>query len=171
MFVIMAVATDTRAVGEAAAVAIGGTVGLDAMFGGPISGASMNPARSIGPALVSGDLHALWLYIAAPLAGAALGALAYQFVRGQSARGSGRVTNVLFVCVANAGRSVMAERLFREAAGNRHAARSAGSVPGTAVHPQVLEALGEVGIDARDHVPRQPRCRAPRLGRRCRLDL
>jgi MIP family channel proteins len=85
MFVIMAVATDTRAVGEAAAVAIGGTVGLDAMFGGPISGASMNPARSIGPALVSGDLHGLWLYIAAPLAGAALGALAYQFVRGQSA--------------------------------------------------------------------------------------
>jgi MIP family channel proteins len=81
MFVIMAVATDTRAVGEAAAIAIGGTVGLDAMFGGPISGASMNPARSIGPALVSGDLHALWLYIAAPLAGAALGALAYQFIR------------------------------------------------------------------------------------------
>ena len=64
MFVIMAVATDTRAVGEAAAIAIGGTVGLDAMFGGPISGASMNPARSLGPALVSGDLHALWLYIA-----------------------------------------------------------------------------------------------------------
>ena len=46
MFVIMAVATDTRAVGEAAAIAVGGTVGLDAMFGGPISGASMNPARS-----------------------------------------------------------------------------------------------------------------------------
>jgi aquaporin NIP len=84
MFVIMSVATDTRAVGEAAAIAIGGTVGLDAMFGGPITGASMNPARSIGPALVSGDLHALWLYIAAPLAGAALGALAYQFVRGEA---------------------------------------------------------------------------------------
>jgi len=84
MFVIMSVATDTRAVGEAAAIAVGGTVGLDAMFGGPITGASMNPARSIGPALVSGDLHALWLYIAAPLAGAALGALAYQFVRGEA---------------------------------------------------------------------------------------
>jgi aquaporin NIP len=83
MFVIMAVATDTRAVGEAAAIAIGGTVGLDAMFGGPISGASMNPARSIGPAVVGGDLHALWLYIAAPLIGAALGALTYQFVRGE----------------------------------------------------------------------------------------
>jgi MIP family channel proteins len=83
MFVIMAVATDTRAVGEAAAIAIGGTIGLDAMFGGPISGASMNPMRSLGPALVSGDLHALWLYILAPIIGTSLGAVAYQFVRGE----------------------------------------------------------------------------------------
>jgi aquaporin NIP len=83
MFVIMAVATDTRAVGEAAAIAIGGTIGLDAMFGGPVSGASMNPMRSLGPALVSGNLHALWLYIVAPIAGTSLGALAYQFVRGE----------------------------------------------------------------------------------------
>jgi aquaporin NIP len=83
MFVIMAVATDTRAVGEAAAVAIGGTIGLEAMFGGPISGASMNPARSIGPAFVSGDLHALWIYVAAPLLGAAVGGIAYQFVRAE----------------------------------------------------------------------------------------
>jgi MIP family channel proteins len=81
MFVILAVATDTLAVGEAAAIAIGGTVGLDAMFGGPISGASMNPARSIGPAVVSGELHALWLYIVAPLVGASIGALLYQVVR------------------------------------------------------------------------------------------
>jgi MIP family channel proteins len=85
MFVIMAVATDTRAVGEAAAIAIGGTIGLDAMVGGPVSGASMNPVRSLGPALVSGDLHALWLYLVAPVAGASLGALAYQFVRGEDA--------------------------------------------------------------------------------------
>jgi aquaporin NIP len=84
MFVIMAVATDTRSVGEAAAIAIGGTIGLEAMFGGPISGASLNPARSIGPALVSGDFHALWIYIAAPLAGAAIGALVYQVVRGEA---------------------------------------------------------------------------------------
>ena len=84
MFVVLAVATDTRAVGEAAAIAIGGTIGLDAMFGGPISGASMNPMRSIGPALVSGDLHALWLYIVAPILGAAVGGLAYQFVRAES---------------------------------------------------------------------------------------
>jgi MIP family channel proteins len=86
MFVILAVATDTRAVGEAAAIAIGGTIGLDAMFGGPISGASMNPARSFGPALVSGDLHALWVYILAPVLGTSVGGLAYQFVRGEQTR-------------------------------------------------------------------------------------
>jgi len=84
MFVIMAVATDTRAVGEAAAIAVGGTVGLDAMFGGPISGASMNPARSAGPAIVSGDLRALWLYLVGPIVGAMVGAVAYQFVRGST---------------------------------------------------------------------------------------
>ena len=86
MFVILAVATDTRAIGEAAAIAVGGTVGLDAMFGGPISGASMNPARSLAPALVSGNLHALWVYLLAPVIGASLGGLAYQFVRGEQPR-------------------------------------------------------------------------------------
>ena len=63
--------------------------------------------------------------------------------------------NVLFVCVANSGRSVMAEGLFREAAQGRHRARSAGSDPGHAPHRQVVEALREVGIDASDHVPRR----------------
>lgn len=83
MLVIMAVATDTRAVGDAAAIAIGGTVALDALFGGPISGASMNPARSLGPALVSGTFDALWLYMLAPILGAAIGAFVYQFTRGE----------------------------------------------------------------------------------------
>jgi MIP family channel proteins len=82
MFVIMAVATDTRAVGSAAAIAIGATVGLDAIFGGPVTGASMNPARSLGPALASGTWTDLWVYIAGPVVGAALGASAYQLVRG-----------------------------------------------------------------------------------------
>jgi aquaporin NIP len=86
MFVILAVATDTRAVGEAAAIAIGGTIALDALFGGPISGASMNPTRSLAPALVSGELHALWLYIVAPILGASIGGVAYQFVRGEHPR-------------------------------------------------------------------------------------
>jgi aquaporin NIP len=82
MFVIMAVATDTRAVGAAAAIAIGGTIGLDALFGGPITGASMNPARSFGPALVAGEWRDFWIYAAGPILGASLGAFAYQLVRG-----------------------------------------------------------------------------------------
>jgi MIP family channel proteins len=86
MLVIMAVATDTRAVGEAAAIAIGGTVGLDAMFGGPVTGASMNPARSLGPGMVAGDVHALWIYVLAPMAGAAVAALTYTFLRAEPAR-------------------------------------------------------------------------------------
>ncbi|HKI91059.1 MAG TPA: arsenate reductase ArsC [Gaiellaceae bacterium] len=61
--------------------------------------------------------------------------------------------NVLFVCTANGGRSVMAERLLRREAGDRHGARSAGSNPGATAHPQVVEALRELGIDASDHVP------------------
>jgi aquaporin NIP len=84
MFVIMAVATDTRAVGAAAALAIGGTVGLDALFGGPVTGASMNPARSLGPALASGTWTDFWIYLVGPILGAAAGATAYQAVRGRS---------------------------------------------------------------------------------------
>ena len=83
MFVIIAVATDTRAVGAAAAIAIGGTVGLDAIFGGPVTGASMNPARSFGPALAAGEWQDFWVYVAGPVAGAVAGAFAYQLIRGR----------------------------------------------------------------------------------------
>ncbi len=81
MLVIMAVATDTRAVGQAAAFAIGATVGFEALFAGPISGASMNPARSLGPAVVAGIWTAQWVYALAPLLGAACGALVYRLLR------------------------------------------------------------------------------------------
>ncbi len=84
MFVIISVATDTRAVGSPAAVAIGFTVALDALWGGPISGASMNPARSFGPALVAGLWQDQWIYWLAPLIGAAVGAFLYQFLRGDT---------------------------------------------------------------------------------------
>jgi MIP family channel proteins len=83
MFVITAVATDTRAVGAAAAIAIGGTVALDALFGGGVTGASMNSARSLGPALVASAWHDWWIYVLAPASGAILGAALYH-VAGKS---------------------------------------------------------------------------------------
>lgn len=85
MLVIVAVATDTRAVGQGAAIAIGGTVALAALVGGPISGASMNPARSLGPALVSGDLSDLWIYLVAPPTGAVVAVVVYRYLRPRTA--------------------------------------------------------------------------------------
>ena len=81
MVVIMAMATDTRAVGQAAALAIGATVGLEALFAGPISGASMNPARSLGPALMSWTWSAQWVYVLGPMLGAVAGAYVYRWLR------------------------------------------------------------------------------------------
>ena len=94
MFVIMAVATDTRAAEGAgaflarqlAALAIGATVALNSLWAGPVSGASMNPARSFGPALVSGVWQAHWVYWVGPLLGAAIGAQVYQWLRAPSVR-------------------------------------------------------------------------------------
>ena len=81
MFAITSVATDTRAVGEAAALAVGGTVALAALVGGPVSGASLNPARSLGPAFAAGELRSLWVYLVGPVCGATAGAVAYQVLR------------------------------------------------------------------------------------------
>jgi aquaporin Z len=69
MLVILGVAQGARERGLLAAVTIGGVVGLEAAFGGPVSGASMNPARSLAPALVSGELSHLWLYLCMPVLG------------------------------------------------------------------------------------------------------
>jgi aquaporin NIP len=83
MFVVMGVAKDTRAVGTLAGVVIGATVMITAFVAGPITGDSMNPARSLGPAIISGRVDVLWLYILAPMVGAVLGAWVYQWVRGE----------------------------------------------------------------------------------------
>jgi MIP family channel proteins len=84
MLVIMAVATDDRAEGRAAALAIGATVGLEALFAGLVSGASMNPARSLGPAIVAGIWTAQWVYLLAPAIGASAAALLYEWLRSAS---------------------------------------------------------------------------------------
>jgi MIP family channel proteins len=81
MMVILCVSTGSKEVGIMAGIAIGGTVGLEAIFAGPICGASMNPARSIGPALVAGQTATLWIYVAAPVLGAILGVAAWAGIR------------------------------------------------------------------------------------------
>ena len=72
MFVILNVSTGAMEKGIMAGTAIGGTVAIGALFGGPISGGSMNPARSLAPAIMSGELSHLWIYLAAPVLGALL---------------------------------------------------------------------------------------------------
>jgi MIP family channel proteins len=81
MFIIMAVATDERVAGGWAGLVVGLTVGFDALMGGPLTGASMNPARSLGPALAGGVWTAHWIYWLAPVGGTVLGALGYEFLR------------------------------------------------------------------------------------------
>ncbi|XP_076912565.1 aquaporin NIP1-1-like [Bidens hawaiensis] len=81
MFVISGVATDNRAIGELAGLAVGATILLNVMFAGPISGASMNPARSLGPAIVSNHYRGIWIYMLGPTAGAISGAWVYNIIR------------------------------------------------------------------------------------------
>lgn len=81
MFVILAVSTGAREKGITAGIVVGSVIGLEAMFAGPICGASMNPARSLAPALVSFHLQALWIYLLAPILGALVGVIGCRCVR------------------------------------------------------------------------------------------
>jgi aquaporin Z len=81
MFVILSVSTGSKEKGILAGVAVGSVIALEALFAGPISGASMNPARSLAPALVSWRLDGLWVYLTAPVLGACAGVLACHCVQ------------------------------------------------------------------------------------------
>ena len=83
MFVILCVSTGPKEVGVMAGIAVGGVIGFEAMFAGPISGASMNPARSLAPALVSGHFQSLWVYLVAPLMGSAIAVPCWRITRGR----------------------------------------------------------------------------------------
>lgn len=91
MFVILCVSTGPKEVGTMAGIAVGGVVGLEALFAGPISGASMNPARSLAPAVVSGNMHALWVYLIAPVVGAIISVPLWRITRGNGGRGPGEI--------------------------------------------------------------------------------
>jgi aquaporin Z len=82
MFVILTVATGAKEVGALAGIAVGAVIALEALFAGPLTGASMNPARSLAPAVVGGTLSGLWIYLTAPVAGALLGVAGCRGVRG-----------------------------------------------------------------------------------------
>jgi aquaporin NIP len=81
MVVIINVSTGSKEIGAVAGIAIGAVVLLEAMFAGPITNASMNPARSIAPAFVSGNLQHLWMYIIAPILGALLAVVSCKMVK------------------------------------------------------------------------------------------
>ncbi len=81
MLVIINVSTGSKEIGVMAGIAIGGIVLLEALFAGPITGASMNPARSLAPAAVSGHLEHIWIYLAAPIIGAILAVISCKLVK------------------------------------------------------------------------------------------
>ena len=152
----MAVATDTRAVGAAAAIAIGGTVGLDALFGGPITGASMNPARTLRsgaclrpPGTTCGSTSS-----AGRRRRRRTGShISWYAGRARSRRPrSPRWTHEPSCSSAlpNAGRSQMSEALFlarRSGPGTRPGRRAARPTRAARVHPEVVEVMAELGID------------------------
>jgi aquaporin Z len=166
MFVILSVSTGAKEKGPLAGVAVGSVIAFEALFAGPISGASMNPARSLAPALVSGHLEHLWVYLVAPLLGACLAVPACCCVheepccRPAPKKGGLPMTEpviahpprrLLFVCVENSNRSQMAEAFARIHGGDCVEAYSAGSRPSGRVNPKAVEVMGERAYDLTTH--------------------
>ncbi|XP_024032158.1 probable aquaporin NIP5-1 isoform X2 [Morus notabilis] len=100
MFIITAVATDTRAVGELAGIAIGATVLLDNLIAGPTTGASMNPVRTLGPAIAAGNYKGVWIYMVAPPLGALAGAATYTAVKLSDKKPPNQVTYYELVLIS-----------------------------------------------------------------------
>ena len=161
MFVVLSVSTGSKEKGVLAGVAVGSVIALEALFAGPICGASMNPIRSLAPALVAWRFEHLWIYLTAPCLGAAASVLACRCVHGESCCGSQSPTTesvsqmatkrVVFVCVENSNRSQMAEAFARiHGAGNLEA-YSAGSRPSGRVNPKAIASMNELGYDLSSH--------------------
>ena len=158
MFVILRVSTGAKEKGITAGIAVGAVIGLEAMFAGPVCGASMNPARSLAPAVVSGRVEHLWLYLVAPTTGA-LGDRTRTPGQGTGRKQTGygglgmskRKKRVLFICVENSNRSQMAEAFARMHGGEAIEAYSSGSNPSGRVNPRAIEFMKEVGYDLTSH--------------------
>ena len=117
----------------------------------------MNPARSFGPALASGAWDNFWICIVGPLRGRLRRARlpVHPYPGDLTAAAACLMARVLFVCLHNAGRSQMSAALFEQAAAGRHHADSAGSAPAGQVHPDVVEAMNELGIDLTNRPPQR----------------
>lgn len=150
VFVIISVATDTRSVGTMAGAAIGATVMFCAFVGGPVTGASMNPARSFGPAIFEKKLDVFWIYVIGPMTGAILAAFIYEFIRGEITRNKKEnkkvKTRVLILCTGNSCRSQMAEGILKHYGSDKFEVESAGSEP-SRVNEVAIKVMKEIGID------------------------
>jgi hypothetical protein len=131
---------------------VGAVIGLEAMFAGPICGASMNPARSLAPAVVSQHLSSLWIYLVAPTAGALLAVVGCRCVREEGCcsvdvprQHLHNEKKVLFICVHNSARSRW-RRMAKRLCGDYFEAESAGLEPGE-LNPLAVQVMDEVGID------------------------
>jgi len=154
MLAILGVSTGSKEKGITAGIAVGAVIALEAMFAGPISGASMNPARSLGPALASGHWEHFWLYPIATIAGALAAIPLHAWLRPAALAQPSPAAQpafmplpkVLFVCIHNSARSQMAEAFVKKLCPGSYDAESAGLEPGK-LNPFVVQAMSEKGID------------------------
>jgi len=157
LLVIFGVTSGAEIRGYLAGIAVGGLIALEALFAGPICGASMNPARSLAPAIVSGNVKHLWVYITAPILGAIAAAALLPLVspekptQEKSVAADPNKIRVLFVCIENSNRSQMAEAFARMYGGDRVEAFSCGSRPSGRVNPKAIAAMKELGYDLTQH--------------------
>lgn len=158
MFVGHSISTGAKERGIMASIAIGAVIAFEALVAGPISGASMNSARSLAPALVSGRLEHLWIYLTAPVFWGLPGELRVP-MRSRSAMLLSRrkgvlrmsIKRVLFVCVENSNRSQMAQAFARIHGGTSVDTYSAGSRPSGKINPKAIAAMHEIGCDLSTH--------------------
>jgi aquaporin Z len=158
MFVILNVSTGHMEKGIMAGVAVGGVVALEAIFAGPVTGASMNPARSLAPALVGGTLGHQWVYLVGPVLGAAAAVPLCPLLQGPQCcdlRTASRKDNpmaddgklrVLYLCTGNSCRSQMAEGWTRHLKGDVIDACSAG-IETHGLNPNAVAVMAEAGVD------------------------